>query len=136
MFRTYGLNSAMIKIRYIAVMLLPIFLLFSCKSRTKPAKNNENIPVQEDEQQKQETGWEDIMPAVVSFDSYDGNRILESGQGFFVTEDIIATRYSLVSQADNIVMTPLDSDKKIRCNKYVAVDRINDIILLKTDSLK
>lgn len=123
--------------RYIAVLLLPIFFLFSCKSKTKPGiKETDNIPAQENEQQKQETGWEDIMPAIVSFDSYDGNRILESGQGFFVAEDIIVTRYSLISQADNVIVTPLDSDKKTRCNKYVAVDRINDIILLKTDTLK
>jgi hypothetical protein len=32
------------------------------------------------------------MPAVVNLESFDGTRILESGQGFFVTEDIIATR--------------------------------------------
>ncbi|MBW6534360.1 MAG: peptidylprolyl isomerase [Mariniphaga sp.] len=113
-------------------------IFFSCKNREKKSgeKTNKEPQKQEAGNEYQETGWEKILAAVVSFESFDGNRILESGQGFFVTENIIATRYSLVNQASNIVFSPLDSDEKFRCEKYIAVDRINDIILLKTDSLK
>jgi len=111
-------------------------ILISCKNREKrEEKTGEEPQKQESRAEVKEPGWEKILAAVVSFDSFDGNRILESGQGFFVTEDIIATRYSLVSQASNIVFSPLDTDKKYRCNTYIAVDRINDIILLKVDSV-
>ena len=34
------------------------------------------------------------------------------------------------------MVTPLDSDKKFISDKFVAVDRINDIIILKVDSIK
>jgi peptidyl-prolyl cis-trans isomerase A (cyclophilin A) len=54
---------------------------------------------------------------------------------FFVDEDIIVTRYSMVSQADNIIFSPMDTDEKYTCSQYIAVDRINDIILLKTENL-
>ena len=120
---------------FIILLLLATFL-FSCKNRNKGNENNQPEPQkQETETQTVETGWEDIMPAVVTFDSYDGNRILESGQGVFVAKDLIVTRYSMVSQADKVVFSPMDTEKKYTCNKYIAVDRINDIILLKTENV-
>jgi cyclophilin family peptidyl-prolyl cis-trans isomerase len=121
---------------YVIILLLAT-LLYSCKSTNKGNKNNQPEPQkQEAETQTEETGWEDIMPAVVTFDSFDGNRILESGQGVFIAENIIVTRYSLVNQADNIVFSPFNTEKKYKCTKYVAVDRINDIILLQVDSVE
>jgi cyclophilin family peptidyl-prolyl cis-trans isomerase len=127
----------MIKMKTFVLFILFSMIFFSCKNREKSEeKTDEGPQKQEARAEDPETGWEKILAAVVSFDSFDGNRILESGQGFFVTEDIIATRYSLVNQASNIVFSPLDTDKKYRCDKYIAVDRINDIILLKADSLK
>jgi peptidyl-prolyl cis-trans isomerase A (cyclophilin A) len=127
----------MIKMKTFVLFILFSMIFFSCKNREKSEeKTGEGPKKQEVRAEDPETGWEKILAAVVSFDSFDGNRILESGQGFFVTEDIIVTRYSPVNQASNIVFSPLDTDKKYRCDKYIAVDRINDIILLKVDSLK
>lgn len=124
--------------RIAAVLLLLLTtLLFSCKNNKQSEANNQNATEKtEAEAKPQETGWENIRSSIVTFDSFDGQRILESGQGFFVTKNIIATRYSLVNQANNIVFSPLGSEKKYKCTDYVAVDRINDIILLKSDSLE
>ena len=36
-----------------------------------------------DEVQDENAEWTKILPSVVKIDSYDGKRILESGQGFF-----------------------------------------------------
>jgi cyclophilin family peptidyl-prolyl cis-trans isomerase len=117
--------------------LLLVFATFliSCNSEKTEQKKQ---PEQEKAaaQQKQETGWEDVMPSIVELDSYDGNRILESGQGFFVGEDLLVTKYSLVSQANKVVVSPFDTDEKFVAEKYVAFDRINDLIILKVDSLK
>jgi len=123
--------------RITSVILIFAFLVVSCnnsKEQKKPVKKES--PKTSTESQKQETGWEDIMPSVVEIDSYDGNRILESGQGFFVAEDLIATKYSLVNQADNVKFSPLDTEEKFTATKYVAVDRINDIVILKTEGIK
>lgn len=112
-------------------------ILFSCgrkekrKSDAPMPKSAENL-----KEQNTNTGWEDIMPSVVKFDSYDGNRILESGQGFFVAKNLIVTTYSLVSRASKIVFTPLNENVKFTADKFVAVDRINDLIILYCDSLK
>ncbi len=88
------------------------------------------------EQATVETGWEDLMSAVVNMESFDGTRMLETGQGFFVTEDLIVARYSMVNQADNVVVFPLNSNEKYYSTRYAAFDRINDIILLKVDAIK
>lgn len=124
----------MINIKEIAAVFA-VLIIVSCGSN-----NSRNTETQKEPVKKEETpavtGWEEIIPAVVDMESFDGDRTLERGQGFFVGEDIIATRYSMVNQADNIVIARVGSTQKYRITQYVAIDRINDIILLKTDSLK
>ncbi len=111
------------------------FIFFSCTNSGKKddEKTTETVGKKE---KSAETGWEDVLPAVVNLESFDGTRILESGQGFFVGEDIIVTRYSLVNHADNVVISPVNSNEKYNSSQYVAFDRINDIILLKVDGVK
>ena len=112
-------------------------LLFSCggkenqKNVEQKDKTNENTT-----SQNSNSDWEEIRQSVVTFNSFDGNRILESGQGFFVAENIIVTTYSLVSRANNIVFSPLNENVKFKADKFVAVDRINDLILIYCDSIK
>ncbi len=119
------------------LVLFSMLILFSCSKKEKQKSDAENTGNQEiANENNSNAGWDKIMPSVVKFDSFDGNRILESGQGFFVGENIIATKYSLVSRANKIVYTPLDQNKKYVATKFVAVDRINDIILLWCDSVK
>lgn len=107
--------------------------ILSC-NRTERQKEKNEPEVQP--QQQEETGWEDASRALVTLESFDGKRILETGQAFFVTEDILVTRYALVRQADNVIISPLDSDEKYPVTQYVAVDRINDLVLLRSEKLK
>ena len=115
--------------------LLVILLFFSCNTREKKQTEKESV-AQKAEAENKNAGWEEVRDAIVKVDSYDDNRILESGQGFFVADNLIATKYSLINKANKVVITPLDSKKKYTLDKYVAVDRINDIIILQTDSLR
>lgn len=121
--------------RFIAIVFLMFFVLFSCNNKEKkPAAKKTEI--QQKAAKDPNAGWEDVRAAIVKLDSYDGDRILESGQGFFVADNIIATKYSLINQANKVVVTPLDSKKNYTLNKYIAFDRINDLILLQVDSLQ
>ncbi|HSO85153.1 MAG TPA: peptidylprolyl isomerase [Draconibacterium sp.] len=119
------------------ILLLIALILFSCNQKEK-VKNDVQKPVPADNQDEQNTnaGWEEIMSSVVKFNSFDGDRILEPGQGFFITENLIVTTYSLVSRASKIVFTPLNENVKYTASKFVAVDRINDLIILYCDSIK
>jgi len=118
-------------------LLIITLLLFSCNKKEKSGKQAPtSTAVEKTDEQNTNAGWEEIMPSVIKFDSYDGERILESGQGFFIAENLIVTAYSLVSRANKIVFTPLNENVKITADKYVAVDRINDIVILYCDSIK
>ncbi|MBK6284225.1 MAG: peptidylprolyl isomerase [Draconibacterium sp.] len=122
--------------KFVQFMFL-VTILFSCggkenqKNAEQKNKTNENTT-----SQNSNSDWEEIRQSVVTFNSFDGNRILESGQGFFVAENIIVTTYSLVSRVNNIVFFPLNENVKFKADKFVAVDRINDLILIYCDSVK
>jgi peptidyl-prolyl cis-trans isomerase A (cyclophilin A) len=113
--------------------VLLIMFLYSCNRNGE--KKGTDAPVAQQEDQ-QEPGWEDAFHAVVNLHSFDGERILEIGQGFFVKDSLIVTRYSMLRQADHVVISSLNSDEKYTLKEYVAVDRINDLILLKSQKLK
>ncbi len=117
--------------------IILVLFLFSCNHsvKEKQAPTQKATTEKSNEKQK-ETGWEDVMTSIVKLNTYDGDRILESGQGFFVAPNLIVTKYSLVSSATKVVYSPLGSQKEYIATKYSAVDRINDIILLYTDSVQ
>ncbi len=123
-------------IRFIQFILLGLFL-FSCGGKEKKEKDNPKTTAGEKTtEQDSNADWEEIRQSVITFDSYDENRILESGQGFFVAENIIVTTYSLVSRANKIVFSPLNENVKYTADKFVAIDRINDLVLIYCDSIK
>jgi cyclophilin family peptidyl-prolyl cis-trans isomerase len=121
--------------KFIHVLLLG-FLLFSCSGKEKKQSDGPNGTTGNKTEQNSNAGWDEVRPSVVTFDSYDGDRILESGQGFFIAENIIATTYSLVSRANKIVFSPLNENAKFTADKFVAVDRINDLVLIYCDSIQ
>jgi len=119
--------------KFLGIILLVLLVLCTTKEKKQEEKHAEPKKA---EVKSHKTGWEDIMPSVVKLTSYDGKRILETGQGFFVGEDLIVTKYSLVDQADNIEFVPFDTNQKFKLNKYVAFNRINDLIILKAEGIK
>lgn len=121
--------------KFFLQILILVFVLFSCKTKEKQPAEQES-EVKKTELQNPNEGWEELMTSVVKIDSYDDDRILESGQGFFVAENLIATKYSLINQANKVWVTPFKSNKKYLADKYVAFDRINDLIILQVDSIK
>lgn len=123
--------------RLVAILFLALYLL-SCGTKEKPAKENSAKPAETKESQKQndDEEWAEILSALVKIDSYDGNRILESGQGFFVAENLVVTKYSLVNNATKVKLTPFDGEKAFTSTRFVAFDRINDLIILQVDSVK
>lgn len=118
-------------------LLVISLILFSCGGKEN-TKNDVSKPGtgKNLNEQNPNAGWEEIMPSVIKFNSFDGDRILESGQGFFVAENLIVTSYSLVSRANKIEFTSLNETVKYTADKFVAVDRINDIVIIYSDNLK
>ncbi len=122
----------------ITTILFVVFVLFSCgnKEQQSAEKTGTKIPTKAKAAQNQNQEWEEIHSAIMKIDSYDDNRILETGQGFFVAENLVATKYSLVRNASRVQLIPFDENKKYSATKFVAFDRINDLIILQVDSLR
>ncbi|MCY1721021.1 peptidylprolyl isomerase [Prolixibacteraceae bacterium Z1-6] len=124
--------------KQLGTILFLMLVLISCGTKEKPTAENaaKKEVAKEAAEQKNSNDWEEVLAALVKIDSYDGTRILESGQGFFVGENLVATKYSLVSGATNVQITPFNENKKYFTAKFVAFDRINDLIILQFDSIK
>ena len=77
---------------YLQILVL-VIVIFSCKTKEKKQveKKQETAKTEVNNQNEE---WSEIAPSIVKLSSFDGDRILESGQGFFVAEDLIVTKYS------------------------------------------
>lgn len=102
----------------------------SCKTKEKETTKK---VVPEQTVVNKNTEWDDVYSSLVKIDSYDGNRILESGQGFFVGENLVVTKYSLVNNASKVKITPFSEKESYLTTKFVAFDRINDLIVLQVE---
>ena len=122
----------------ILACLIIFFVLSSCGSKDSREQGaaQSQFAAKNSADQQEDNAWEEIHGAIVNIDSYDGDRILESGQGFFVGENLVATKYSLVNQATRVELTPFNENKKYKATKFVAFDRINDLIILQADGIK
>lgn len=124
--------------RNLALISLFVMFLFSCGGGEKKKAARETSAKKEttEKQQNENNEWLQAMAAVAKIDSYDEGRILESGQGFFVGRNLLATKYSLVNQATEVRVKPFDENKTYFASKFVAFDRINDLIILQVDSIE
>lgn len=119
----------------IIVLFLMILLLAACGSSGKK-QTPKSQPVPEKAEEQKPAGFKELVPSTFSIDTYDGNRILETAMGFFVTEEIAVTRLSYFEGANRAVINPFDETQSYEVTGFLAVDRINDLILLKVDGLK
>jgi len=124
------------KINLICILFFGL-ILFSCGggNGTTEKKAEDKKEASSEKQGTQVDEWENLLSSVAQIESYDGNRILEKGQGFFVGENLLATKYSLVNQATLVKVQPLDGNKIYTASRFVAFDRINDLIILEVDSI-
>ena len=125
------------KLNFVCILFLGM-VLFSCDGENKKtenaAKNTKSVSPVNTENQIDE--WEQMLASVAKIESYDNGRILEKGQGFFVGANLLVTKYSLVNQATEVKIQPLDGNKTYSATRFVAFDRINDLIILEVDSVK
>jgi cyclophilin family peptidyl-prolyl cis-trans isomerase len=123
-------------LRTIKIAWIILFLLNSCAPSDKKQKQNSSEAKKEIAGQEKPSGYKDLVPAVFNIDTYENNRILESGMGFFVAEDIALTRFSFFTSANRAVIKPFDESKGYEVTEFLSVDRINDLILLRVEGFK
>ncbi len=85
--------------------------------------------------QETTTGLSRFLPSMVTITTYSGERRLESGFGFFVDDQNIIALNSLFGNCDRATIEIWDGDVD-EVAGFQAVDRINDLVLLKVKKLK
>lgn len=121
--------------KYLRYLIL-VLLLSGCghvkKQEASKSQNdlqNGNVP----DNQQTTSSYTEFLSSIVKIQTYDKDRILESGQGFFVEKDVIVTRLSMMSDANQATFSTLSDDSKHNISGFLAIDRINNLVLLKTD---
>lgn len=119
------------------VFILLVLFLSACGGADKTSEKKKQVKTPAKKATvKTDPGYKEYLPSIVKIQSFDNGRVLESGQGFFVEEDVIVTRFSLMQNANQATIRSLNSGTKYKVSGYLAIDRINDLILLKTDEVK
>lgn len=116
------------------IILLTIFL-GSCGTSGKKEKESLNQENGQQTEKKKPSGFAEQVPSVFRIDTYDGQRILESGMGFFVSDNLAVTRLTFFQSANRAVIHPFDEKKSYEVSGIAAVDRINDLVLLSVEGV-
>ncbi|HUM89507.1 MAG TPA: hypothetical protein PKV50_08250, partial [Prolixibacteraceae bacterium] len=115
----------------VVCLCLVFMLVSSCSSKQKETKT-ENTNEQE---APKGPDFSNFVNSIYSVQTFKGDRLLETGQGFVADNNILALPFSFVNDADRAIITPLNGGKKLIVNKFVAYDRISNLVLLYSDSL-
>jgi cyclophilin family peptidyl-prolyl cis-trans isomerase len=113
------------------LILLAGFLTACSSNSQKPA---EQTPQKKAETETQ-TNYLASIPSIVKLESFDKSRFLESETAFFIDSNLVVSRLSPLIEANNALITPWNEDKKYKIEGFVAVDRINDLVILKTTAI-
>lgn len=79
----------------------------------------------------QKVNYKQYLGSIFKIDTYDNDRILETGYGFMLNDSVLITKYTLFRFANRGVVSPINSKSKYQIEGFLGVDRINDIIILK-----
>ena len=114
--------------------LLATVLLSGCWQRGGTPSVNEASPRAAEEDHA--ALWKNTLSSLVAISTFDGERILESGHGFFVDSQQVVSRLSLFNKANRALVFPYDGEQGYEVEGFVSLDRISDLIVLKVASLK
>jgi len=108
----------------------------TAKQKAEKPKSGEKSVPDTGQQTTDNNSYAGFLSSIVKIQTFDKGRVLETGQGFFVDDDLIVTRFTLMNGANQATFTTLNDDTKHNIAGFMAIDRINDLVLLKTDGTK
>lgn len=122
--------------RHIAYLLtiLAIVLISGCRQRGNTPSVKEAVPQPAEEDHA--VLWKNSLSSLVAISTFDGQRILESGHGFFVDSQLVVSRLSFFTEANRAMIFPYDGEQGYEVEGFVTLDRISDLIVLKVAALK
>ncbi|MGQ7870177.1 peptidylprolyl isomerase [Sunxiuqinia sp. sy24] len=125
-------------LKYLLFFLLACWLLVSCTSSSPQKEENNSTKAQQTkaEPADSEQSYTQFIPSLVKIESFNKGRFLESETAFFVGKQEIVCRLSMLENATDARITPFDEEKAYAISGYLAVDRINNLALLKVEGVQ
>lgn len=80
--------------------------------------------------------YKTTVKSIVKINTYDDNGPLKIGSGFFIDSNLIVTNYHVIEGAKTVSFELSDLDGNFAIDGYVAIDKINDLVILKTNKIK
>ena len=124
----------MAPMRKLLILVLAVTLA-SCGGSGKKADTSDKNKKNTEEQAQTNVSFGSFLPSVFSVTTYDGKRRLEQGMGFFLNDSVAVSVYSIFGNSNRAEVQPLDGNATYEVAGFLAVDRINDLILLKIKNL-
>jgi len=118
--------------KYSLIILATV--LAACSSNPKKQQEQQNDKVAET-QNEAKINYLDYVPPIVKLESFDNSRFLESETAFFIDSNILVSRLSPLIESNTAYITPWNENKKYQIDGFLAVDRINDLIILRTHAI-
>ncbi|WP_159521354.1 peptidylprolyl isomerase [Sunxiuqinia indica] len=119
-------------------ILLMALVLASCSSSDKKGTKSkgEQVTKAESPSPNDDQSFAQFVPSLVKIESFDKERLLESETAFFVDSQTIVCRLSILENATAAKITPFDEERAYPVIGYLAVDRINNLVLLKVGNIQ
>lgn len=119
------------------IVLLVVILLLGagCGNRSgnkEPQANQDQE--KSDSLNEKPDGLSRFLPSLVTITTYDGDRRMESGFGFFADSQCVVSLNSFFGNCDRATIQTWDGQQD-EIDGFLAVDRINDLILLKVKNI-
>ena len=126
------------KISTILFILLFSVVLINCSSSSQKEEKqaNKNEPSAQADETSTNQSFINFIPSIVKIESFDNGRFLETETAFFVGKQTIVCRLSTLENATSARITPFDEDQTYTISGYLAVDRINNLVLLKVEGIQ
>jgi cyclophilin family peptidyl-prolyl cis-trans isomerase len=112
-----------------------ILFINACTQQSNKATEKSQSSNLSEQKQDQGPDFTGLMNSVYTVQTYQGTRLLETGQGFVVGKNLLATQFNFFREADRAVLTPLNGGQSIIATKYTSSDRISNMIILYADSI-
>jgi peptidyl-prolyl cis-trans isomerase A (cyclophilin A) len=125
----------MLKGRNFRIFLVIMMLLITVARCRQRAGTPGETSTSAEPAEEMASQWMETLSSLVAINTFDNDRILESGQGFFIDSQLVVTRLSYFREANRALIFPLDEEKGYEVEGYVYLDRISDLILLKVTAI-
>lgn len=124
----------MARVFKLLVALFLVLALVNCSDRNTSIETKKEIAGKNEQPQKTGVSFLKLSKSVYTIQTYDGDRILEKGQGFAITRNKIAAPFELFREATRAVLIPHDGSESFQVTKFFNYDRIGNVIILESDS--